>query len=88
MSEKNQETLEFIRKESLEKFVRMVPDAIEKLADLLEDQEVSPAVRAQLIALILDRGLGKPEETIHLISKEEEIEEAYRKVRKMMAENE
>ncbi len=85
MSENNKETLEYIRRESLDQFMKMVPDAVKRLGQLLSDPDVLPGVQAELIDMILNRALGKPEETVNLISRESSMEEAFARVDQMLA---
>ena len=85
MSEGTINNIEMIRKSGLEKFMNMVPDAIRQLSTMLGDPAVPPNVKAMLIQMILDRGLGKPEETVNLISRESSMEEAFARVDQMLA---
>ena len=57
-------------------FLFMVPDALESLRDLMNDPSINPLARVQAISLILDRGLGKPEESIRIQDVANEEEEA------------
>ena len=57
-------------------FLFMVPEALESLRDLLNDPSINPLARVQAISLILDRGLGKPEESIRIQDVANEEEEA------------
>ena len=86
MSDKTRNGLEMIRKEGLERFVEMVPEAIDQLGEMLNDPEVSASVKAQLIEMILNRGLGKPEESVNMTVKNNDLEEAYASVQEMIEE--
>lgn len=44
----------------------LTPDAIEGLWRLAIDEKVTPAVRKDCYIAILDRGLGRPRQTVHL----------------------
>ena len=59
-----------------EDFLRITPDALDALHDMITDENINPLARVQAIGLILERGLGKPEETIRLQNDQEDYEEA------------
>ena len=86
MSEGTINNIEMIRKSGLEKFMNMVPDAIRQLSTMLGDTAVPPNVKAMLIQMILDRGLGKPEETVNMTMKNADMEAAYAAVDRMVEE--
>ncbi len=86
MSEGTINNIEMIRKSGLEKFMNMVPDAIRQLSTMLGDPAVPPNVKAMLIQMILDRGLGKPEETVNMTMKNADMEAAYAAVDRMVEE--
>ena len=86
MSEKTVNSIEMIRKNGLEAFMRAVPDAIEQLKDMLMSKEVPANIKALLIQMILERGLGKPEETVNMTVKSAEMDAAYAAVDRMVEE--
>ena len=95
MSEGTINNIEMIRKSGLEKFMNMVPDAIRLLSTMLGDPAVPPNVKAMLIQMILDRGLGKPEENIRIQHMDDSMDEAqerldaiFEQVRKKMGAGE
>ena len=47
-------------------FLRMAPDALDALHDIMTNENINPLARVQAIAVILDRGMGKPEESIRI----------------------
>ena len=53
---------------------------------MLGDPAVPPNVKAMLIQMILDRGLGKPEETVNMTMKNADMEAAYAAVDRMVEE--
>ncbi|MBR3334462.1 MAG: hypothetical protein IKG23_09250 [Clostridia bacterium] len=55
-------------------FLRMAPDALDALHDMMTDENINPLARVQAIAVILDRGLGKPEENIRIRDEQGEHE--------------
>lgn len=57
-------------------FLMMTPAALDALRDMITDPEINPIARVQAIGLILDRGLGKPEENIRIQNTEENVESA------------
>ncbi len=74
-----------VRQDSLEEFARLLPDAIQEMKDMIRDREVPPQVRAHLIDVILERVLGKTEQTFNLIAHESSMEDAARKMEGFMA---
>lgn len=66
-------------------FLRMTPDALDALHEIMTDPNINPIARVQAIALILDRGLGKPEESIRIQNDRESMEEAQERLNKLFA---
>jgi len=54
----------------------MLPGALDALGDIIEDPSINPIARVQAIALIMDRGMGKPEENIRIRNAEEDMDAA------------
>lgn len=44
----------------------LAPDAIEMLWDIAQDKKVNASTRKDALVAILDRGLGRPRQTVHL----------------------
>ncbi len=86
MSEQIMNEIEMIRRNGLERFVTMVPETMDELAKMLNEPMVPSNVKAQLIQMILDRGLGKAEETVNMNIRNVNMEEAYAKVQEMVDE--
>ena len=86
MSEQIMNEIEMIWRNGLERFVAMVPEAMDELAKMLNEPMVPSNVKAQLIQMILDRGLGKAEETVNMNIRNVNMEEAYAKVQEMVDE--
>ena len=86
MSEQIMNEIEMIRRNGLERFMQMVPVAMDELAKMLNEPMVPSNVKAQLIQMILDRGLGKAEETVNMNIRNVNMEEAYAKVQEMVDE--
>ncbi len=57
-------------------FLRMAPDALDALHDIMTNENINPLARVQAIAVILDRGMGKPEERIRIQDDKVNREEA------------
>ncbi len=57
-------------------FLRMAPDALDALHDIMTNENINPLARVQAIAVILDRGMGKPEENIRIQDDKVSQEEA------------
>ena len=56
--------------------VQMLPEALDALRDIISDPNINPIARVQAIGLIMDRGLGKPEESIRIQGMENTMDEA------------
>jgi hypothetical protein len=57
-------------------FLQMTSEATDALYDMMMDTSINPLARVQAIALILDRGLGKAEESIKIENNRIDPEEA------------
>ncbi len=66
-------------------FLRMTPDALDALHEMMTDPNINPIARVQAIALILDRGLGKPEESIRIQNDQESMEAAQARLEELFA---
>ncbi len=86
MSENVMKNIEIIRRDGLDRFMKMVPHAIKQLTIMLGDPEIPATVKAMLIQMILDRGLGKPEETVNMTVKNADLDAAYAAVDRMVEE--
>ena len=58
------------------RFTEITPKAVNMIWDMAQDPDINAAARVQLLTLIVNRGLGKQEETVKLISEQEMNEEA------------
>ena len=77
MNDKEQMKQQIQMKEQMNReFLMLTPDALDALRDLMTDPNINPLARVQAIGLILDRGLGKPEESIRIQNADEGAEEA------------
>ena len=76
----NKKNLTQMKESMNEKFLRMTPDALDALHDMMTDENINPLARVQAIALILDRGLGKPEESIRIQNDQDGFEDAQRRL--------
>ena len=68
-----------------EDFLRMTPDALDALYDMMTEPNINPLARVQAIGLILDRGLGKPEESIRIQNDQESMEAAQERLNRLFA---
>ena len=50
------------------KIRKLAPDAIDAMGDMLRDPHTPASTKAQIIGFILERTLGKPDTTIHLMT--------------------
>ena len=87
MNEKEQIKQQTQMKEQMNReFLMLTPEALDALRDLMSDPNINPLARVQAIGLILDRGLGKPEENIRIQNAEESAEEARARLDAIFAE--
>ena len=66
-------------------FLLMAPDALDALHDMMTDPNINPIARVQAIGLILDRGLGKPEESIRIQNDQESFDAAQERLDELFA---
>ena len=59
-----------------ERFIKMCPDVITTISDMLGNPETPGSVKVQLIAIVLDRAMGKPETPVKVTTTTESFEEA------------
>jgi len=59
-----------------ERFIKMCPDVITTISDMIGNPETPGSVKVQLIAIVLDRALGKPETPVKVTANTESFEEA------------
>ena len=59
-----------------ERFMKMCPDVITTISDMLGNPETPGSVKVQLIAIVLDRAMGKPETPVKVTTNTESFEEA------------
>ena len=65
-----------LREAANRRFTEITPQAVNMIWDMAQDPDINAAARVQLLSLIVNRGLGKQEETVKLISEQEMNEEA------------
>ena len=58
------------------KIRKLAPDAIEEMGDMLRNPNTPAPTKAQLIGFILERTLGKPDTTIHLMTNGNTLKES------------
>ena len=69
-----------------ERFIKMCPDVITTISDMIGNPETPGSVKVQLIAIVLDRALGKPETPVKVTANAESFEEAEIELRYMSYE--
>ena len=76
-------------------YLEMLPEALDALREIIKDPEINPIARVQAIGLVMDRGLGKPEENIRIQHMDDSMDEAqerldaiFEQVRKKMGAGE
>ncbi len=82
----NQEERKHIREEMTRGYLEMLPEALEALRDIINDPDINPIARVQAIGLVMDRGLGKPEENIRIQHAEESMDEAQERLDDIFAQ--
>lgn len=75
-----------MKEEINREFLEMAPEALDALRDIISDPGINPIARVQAIGLVLDRGLGKPEENINIRNAEETAAEAYERLEEIFKE--
>ena len=68
-----------------EDFLKLTPDALDALRDMMTDESINPLARVQAITEILNRGLGKPEESIRIQNDEESMDAAQERLNALFA---
>ena len=76
MEKNERENLNRIKDQMNQECIRMLPGALDALGDIIEDPSINPIARVQAIALIMGRGMGKPEENIRIRNAEEDMDAA------------
>ena len=66
-------------------FLLMTPEALDALHEMMTDNNINPLARVQAIALILDRGLGKAEESIRIQTDQTSMAEAQERLETLFA---
>ena len=72
MNRNERKHLNEIKEQMTQEYLDMLPDALDALRDIIGDPDINPIARVQAIGLIMDRGLGKPEENIRIQHMEDE----------------
>ncbi len=72
----DRKNVEEIKEKMTHDFLMMTPDALDALHDIMTDANINPLARVQAIGLILERGLGKPEESIRIQNDQETMDMA------------
>ena len=76
MSKSERKHLNEIKEQMTQEYLDMLPEALDALRDIIGDPDINPIARVQAIGLIMDRGLGKPEENIRIQHMEDDMDEA------------
>ena len=69
-----------------EEFLKICPQTVWKIRDMISDPGTPPAVAAQLIGMVLDRALGKAEMPVKVTTTQENVERAEMQILAMIAE--
>ena len=81
----NKKNTDQIKEKVNHDFLMMTPDALDALHDIMTDASINPLARVQAIGLILDRGLGKPEESIRIQNDQETMDMAQERLEELFA---
>ena len=76
MNHEEKKTLTRTKEQINREFLDMTTEALDALRDIISDPDINPIARVQAIALVMDRGLGKPEENIRIQHAEDDMDEA------------
>lgn len=79
----DRKNVEEIKEKMTHDFLMMTPDALDALHDIMTDANINPLARVQAIGLILDRGLGKPEESIRIQNDQETMDMAQERLEEL-----
>ena len=69
-----------------ETFLEICPDAIEMLQEMIMDPDTPVNVRVQLIGMVLDRALGKPETPVKVTTEDMDFEIAEAQLMEMVTQ--
>jgi hypothetical protein len=86
MNRNERKHLNEIKEQMTQEYLDMLPDALDALRDIIGDPDINPIARVQAIGLIMDRGLGKPEENIRIQHMEDDMDEAQERLDAIFAE--
>ena len=86
MNRKERKDLNEVKEEMTREYLDMLPDALEALRSIIKDPDINPIARVQAIGLIMDRGLGKPEELIRIQHMEDNMDEAQERLDAIFAQ--
>ena len=79
----DRKNVEEIKEKMTHDFLMMTPDALDALHDIMTDANINPLARVQAIGLILDRVLGKPEESIRIQNDQETMDMAQERLEEL-----
>ena len=85
MEKKDRKHLNEIKQRMAEEYLNLLPDAMDTLRSILRDPDINPIARVQAVSLIMDRGLGKPEENIRIQHMEDNMDEAQERLEALFA---
>ena len=77
--------LAMVREQVNNDFLLLTPEALDALRDIMNNPEINPIARVQAIGLILDRGLGKAEESIRIQTDQTSMAEAQERLETLFA---
>ena len=69
-------TKESMAEQTREQFLKLCPDVIEAIRNMIEDPDTPVSSRVALIGMVLDRALGKPETPVTVTTEDQSFEEA------------
>ena len=86
MGREEKKRLTRIREQTGREYLELLPGAMDALKEIITDPETNPGARVQAIGLLMDRGLGKPEENIRIRHQEDNMELAHERLEEIFAQ--
>ncbi len=74
------ESMRTVPVDSHKMFMELVPDTIDGISRMIQDQSTPPATMVALFNIVLERALGKPETPIHVTSDQDRVKAAEKRL--------
>ena len=86
MGREEKKRLTRIREQTGREYLELLPGAMNALREIINDPEANPGAAVQAIGMLMDRGLGKPEENIRIRHQEDNMELAHERLEEILAQ--